>query len=471
MPSAVLDIVFKTMQQGTGGKAAAAELKELKGVVGELSSGFGVFNIANVTALGAVTAIGAAVAQSVNNWQDYAQEIRQMSALTGTGVEETSRLVQAFDDLGITQEQVSTVMQSAARKGFVMSIENVAQLADKYNGLSTQEEKNKLLTDELGRSGLQLAKAMKEGGDAIRAAADAQAAGLIVTEQAIRDSENLRVAQDMLGDAQTNLSNSLAMKLVPIQAELTYNLAKTAESASWTRAEYDKLAASGVTVGANGAIINGHLQYQEELARRAALALLDYNSSMDVGAGVTNAMATAAQGAATALADESTQMSALTTDMKAYSNQLLFQISTEGLDAATKLKVAEALGLVDEHTKAAREAAEIYRKEFADGTITAEEYALRLGGIANILAGINSKTVDVVINIRTNYSTTNQAYTGGYVDPGTGSNYGGNSNSVGQSTGQSLAGTSAVSVGPVYVNSPTTLQAMMAQLRYALPRV
>lgn len=220
MAQSILELIFKTAKSGTGGKAAAAELKELKGTVGEVSQGLLGFNAASLTAVGALTAAGAAAIKSVTDYQAYAESMRGLAAITGTGVEETSRLVQAFDDMGIEQEKVSTVLESAARKGFVMSIENVAKLADEYNGLSTQEEKNALLTDKLGKSGLAMAKAFEQGGQAIRDAAEAQADGMILTEENIRQAEELRIAQDNLNDSWTALSNSGAKVLVPILTDV-----------------------------------------------------------------------------------------------------------------------------------------------------------------------------------------------------------------------------------------------------------
>ncbi len=220
MAKSILEIVMQTIKQGQGGKQAAAELRELKGTVGEVSQGLLGFNLGTLSAAGAVIAVSSAVAGAVTDYQAYAESIRGMAAITGTGVEETSRLVQAFDDLGIAQDQVQTVMEGAAKKGFVASIENIANLADQYNELSTQEEKNKLLTDKLGKSGLDMAKAFEQGGAAIREAAAAQADGMIVTEENIRAAEELRVAQDNLNDSWMALSNTVAKFAVPAMASM-----------------------------------------------------------------------------------------------------------------------------------------------------------------------------------------------------------------------------------------------------------
>lgn len=238
MPSSILELIFKTSKQGQGGKAAAGELRELKGVVGEVSGGLLGFNAANLTAVGAIVAVGAAVSKVVGDYQNYAESIRGIAAITGTGVEETSRMVQAFDDMGIELSKIQSVVESAARKGFVMSIENIVTLADEYNALNTQEEKNALLNEKLGRSGFELAKAFERGGKAIQDAADSQAEGLLITEKNIEAAEKLRVAQDELNDAWQAMANGVAKEVVPVLADLLTNMVDGTNAMQTAAARY-----------------------------------------------------------------------------------------------------------------------------------------------------------------------------------------------------------------------------------------
>ena len=220
MSQAILEIIFKTVNNGQGGKAAAAELRELKGTVGEVSSGMLGLNLGSLSVAGAVLAAGSAASKAVTDYTAYATQIRELNSITGTGTEQTSRLVQAFDDLGISQETVTSVMETAARKGFVATIDNVAKLADKYNSLTDQQAKNKLMTDTLGKSGLALNKAMEAGSQTIRDRAANQEAGLIITEKDEAENEKLRIAQDNLDDSVKAVSNSFAKVLVPVLTEL-----------------------------------------------------------------------------------------------------------------------------------------------------------------------------------------------------------------------------------------------------------
>ncbi len=215
MPQSILEIVFKTVKQGQGGKQAAAELKELKGTVGEVTDGLLGFNLASLTMAGSVVAVGAAVQQSIANWQAYGEQIRGLVSVTGMGSEEASRLAQTFDDFGIGVEQTSAILETAARKGFIANIDAVAKLADQYVALGDQKARDKLMTDTLGKTGLELNKVMAQGGDAIRAQAKAQADGLLIKEDDARAIEDLRKAYDGWNDSMDAARNTIAKSLLP----------------------------------------------------------------------------------------------------------------------------------------------------------------------------------------------------------------------------------------------------------------
>jgi hypothetical protein len=102
MSQAILEIIFKTATQGQGGKAMQTELRELKGTVGEVTSGMLGMNLGTLSATGALVAVAGAVKDVTEKYLAYGETIRGLNALTGAGTEETSRLLQAFDDLGVS---------------------------------------------------------------------------------------------------------------------------------------------------------------------------------------------------------------------------------------------------------------------------------------------------------------------------------------------------------------------------------
>ena len=435
MPQSILELIFKTSKSGTGGKAAAQELRDLKSGVGEVSSGLLGFNLASLSAAGAVLAVGAAAGKAITNYQAYAESIRGLNAITGTGTEETSRMVQAFDDLGISQETVASAMSVAAKKGFVATIDNVANLADKYNSLSTQEEKNALLTKELGKGGLELAKALEQGGAAFRAAAAAQSEGMLVTEENAAEVEKLRVAQDELKDSSEALSNTVAKTMVPVLIEFTETLNRSITAAQEAGSNYERMG--------QGAVVAANYQYQQSQATRdAGKALLEYNSSQDVGiqkvdaftralgteaAVGWNALPPAIQGYITATdlartANEklSAQMTdELNTSMQTYNTQLMFSITSEGMSVDQKARLALQMGLIDEKSKYAIERTAEWKQKLAEGKITLDEYVRLVAGLNDEFSKVVSKDVTItthLVTIDENNPSNSDRRWGGEVD-------------------------------------------------------
>ena len=180
-----LDKQVKGLQGQTG-------VKGLNKTLGDLDSKFK--SVTGVS-LGFATAAGAAsaavsglikfVSDAVNETVAYATEIDNMSRLLGLSTEETSRLVQASDDLFISQETLTSSLQAATRKGIDVSIEGLKKLADEYNSLPEGVTRSKFVLDTFGRSGAEMGKLMEQGAEGIEAATDAINDNLIITDQSM----------------------------------------------------------------------------------------------------------------------------------------------------------------------------------------------------------------------------------------------------------------------------------------------
>jgi hypothetical protein len=131
----ILELIFKTSKQGQGGKEAAKELRELKGTVGEVSSGLMGFNAGALTAAGAVLAVGSFAKESVANWSAYAESMGKAADASGIGADEMSRIAQAADDMRVPIESVTQAFKLALKNGFQPTIENLATLADSLQGM------------------------------------------------------------------------------------------------------------------------------------------------------------------------------------------------------------------------------------------------------------------------------------------------------------------------------------------------
>ena len=164
-------------------------VKGLNKTLGDLDSKFK--SVTGVS-LGFATAAGAAGAavsgmikflqQSVEESVAYATSVDNMARLLGMTTEETSRLIQASDDLFISQETLVSGLQAATRKGIDVSIEGLKKLAEEYNALPEGVTRSKFVLDTFGRSGAEMGKLMEQGAAGIDAATAAIADNMIITQ-------------------------------------------------------------------------------------------------------------------------------------------------------------------------------------------------------------------------------------------------------------------------------------------------
>lgn len=152
---------------------------------------------------------------TVNVAQDYNQQVRDMMLATGGTAEETSKLVQVIDDVGISYETLKTAMKMASKDGIEPNLESLAQLADQYNKLAPGVERNQFLLDKFGRSGLDMARAMEQGGAALRQMSDEMGGSLVLTEENIKASEEYRKNLDEMQDTVMGLKVALGNALIP----------------------------------------------------------------------------------------------------------------------------------------------------------------------------------------------------------------------------------------------------------------
>jgi hypothetical protein len=383
MASSVLELIYKTSKQGQGGKLAAQELKEVKNVVGDVSSNFLGFNAASLTAAGAVAAVGAVAIDAGKKFLDMGEQIRGLTALTGTSAEETSRMMQAFDDMGISAEQFGKAIEQSAKKGFVFTLENVKALAEEYNSLESVQDRNRLLTDKLGKSGLQLAKVFDEGGDAIERYYNAVSDGLVMTDKEVESADKLRRNIDNLNDSWTDFTMTLTGPVVEALNEVFERQEKMIQLEeergrgvrNLTRAQQD------------AAIAEMELAESEKwVAENADLAKQAIGGYGDEAATLPGELE-----AATAAQEN------LNNSLKAYNTQLLYNLATEGMDADAKLQIAYGLGLVDEKSRYAIVKTQEWREELNKGKMTIDEYNRLVWGLAQGLSAINSKDVTVKV--------------------------------------------------------------------------
>jgi hypothetical protein len=211
----ILQIIIRTTKEGTGEKEAAASAKGLNSALKDLGLG----SLGSVTALGAVgAAIGAVAAftkQAVGDTIAYANEVRNMTLLTGQSAEESSRVLQVMDDLKVGTDVLTMATKTLSKQGLSLNIETLAKLSDEYNKLGSGAEKTRFLVDKFGKSGLAMAEAMGKGGDALRQMAAAQSGALILTQKSLDDTREYEKALDDLNDQWEAVKVGVGTKVVP----------------------------------------------------------------------------------------------------------------------------------------------------------------------------------------------------------------------------------------------------------------
>lgn len=220
MTNSILQWVLSTDYKDKGMKNAQKDMANLKqGLASGVSAMTG-FNMTGLTVIGMLTGLGAAVGASIDYYVEYTDQIREATHLTGMSAEETSRLVNITDDYGISYDRLKGVMEQANKKGFLPTIENIAALSDEYLAIEDPLARNQLLTEKLGRAGLELSEIMILGGDAIRENAAAVKDGMIVDQEALDAALAYKQGIDDLEDTFGALKITVGQEVVPALTDL-----------------------------------------------------------------------------------------------------------------------------------------------------------------------------------------------------------------------------------------------------------
>ncbi len=380
-----LDKQVKGLQGQTG-------VKGLNKTLGDLDSKFK--SVTGVS-LGFATAAGAAgaavsglikfMSDAVNETVAYATEIDNMSRLLGLSTEETSRLVQASDDLFISQETLSTSLQAATRKGIDVSIEGLKKLADEYNSLPAGVTRSKFVLDTFGRSGAEMGKLMEQGAAGIDAATAAIADNMIITQKSMADIMNYKRSVDNLNDSWQGVKYTVGSTVIP-QLDLLFrvmtkgkdDVEKHAQAVNELQMQLDR-AASAAAIGNKSA-----KAAMESLQKQLDTLNDEFYNTVDA-AGTTT---TSLYGLGESIIPVSAYMSELTT-------QLIFNQAAAGLDAEAALKLAKHMGLVPPATEQAMNKIASWRAMLDSGKITLDEYTELVKRMKDEINNVQGKTVTI----------------------------------------------------------------------------
>ena len=150
----------------------------------------------------------------------YANEVRQLAAISGESTQETGRFIQVLDDFKLTTEDALAATRKLTQNGLAPNIDTLAQLSDQYLALNSVEEQNKFILDNLGKSGLKWVEVLGKGSTAIREQGAAVAESLLPTEQAIQNARTYELALDDWNDSVMALKVSIGNELLPAMTDI-----------------------------------------------------------------------------------------------------------------------------------------------------------------------------------------------------------------------------------------------------------
>jgi hypothetical protein len=183
----------------------------------------GLGTTAGLMAAGFVTAgvaVGGALLKMGQEAVSYADDVRKVQQVTGDTAEESSRLIQVLDDLKVGTESVDAVTRALAQKGMALSIDTLAKLSDQYLALSTQQERNKFIVDNLGRSGLQYVEVLQQGSTRLHEMNGEVEKGLILSQKQVDAARENQKQVDALNDRFQALKVTIGNQVVPVENDL-----------------------------------------------------------------------------------------------------------------------------------------------------------------------------------------------------------------------------------------------------------
>lgn len=224
MAEVKVNITASTEQAKAALSKLDGSMEKLKQTSGGLKTGLINFNMAlqaastvlNVAKQAYDATAGAAVA--------YAAQVRDLNRVTGTGAEETSRLIQVADDLTISYESLEQAAKIAARNGIEFTTSKLAEMSAEYQALNPGQERAAYLLEKFGKNGLEMGKWLETPTDKLIEMNGAIADNMLMTEDAVAQARQFEIAQDNLADAVQGAKYAIGNEMIPVINQLASGL-------------------------------------------------------------------------------------------------------------------------------------------------------------------------------------------------------------------------------------------------------
>lgn len=232
--TSVLTILIQLAKKGAADREVIKGLAELKANVGLAMGAFAAFT-------GVAIGVGKALGVAVTAFTDYAAQVRDLGRITGTGAEETSKLIQAADDLTISYESLQKALWFASKNGIEVNIDSLARLADEYVALGSASEQAAFLAQKFGKGGAEMGKLLEKGGTGVRSMTDAISGSLVLTDEAVVAAREYEMQVDQLNDSWLAFKVTIGSGVVPELNKMLWGLNNNAAIME----EYNRLVEEG----------------------------------------------------------------------------------------------------------------------------------------------------------------------------------------------------------------------------------
>lgn len=395
MSDSLINIIINTVKRGGGDKEAVSGVKNLSSKLKELTG----ISLGSITALGAAGAAAGAMTKflkdSVAETVEYATQVDNMSRLLGISTEDTSRLIQASDDLFISQEKLKSGLEAATRQGIDVSIEGLKKLSDEYLALPAGVERSEFVMKTFGRSGAEMGKLMEIGASGIDEATAAIAKNMVITDQSMVNIMNYKRSVDNLQDSWQGVKYTVGQEVIPkldllfrVMTKGKDDVEKHYQAVNKLKMQYDR-AASAAALGNDS----------------AAAAMVELQGEMDALNEEFYASQDATATAETAITGLGTNVSVVSQYFKDLNEEMIFNKLAANMTEDAALALGVQMGLLDPMTYSLSLKMDALTAKYDlnhDGVIDAKEatreYYDEVLKLQDAVNDLESKTIDIVVN-------------------------------------------------------------------------
>lgn len=157
--------------------------------------------------------------ESVDATLKYANEVRNLSMISGESTESTSRFLQVLDDYKLSADDAMAATRAMTKQGLTPNLQTLAKLSDEYLSINDAQKRNEFIIKNLGRAGLQWVDVLNKGSDALLAQGDAVNEALILHQKQVDAARENEIAMDNFNDSVMALKISIGNKLIPVMTD------------------------------------------------------------------------------------------------------------------------------------------------------------------------------------------------------------------------------------------------------------